>query len=60
MIEYNPISKCYEEKCPHCPPDDAHGYPTGYCSHCHNEGQIQVGLERDDKWWVNFLKWIVR
>lgn len=60
MIEYNTIDKCYEEKCPYCPPDDECGYPTGECSYCHNEGRIQVGLERDDKWWVNFLKWIVR
>jgi hypothetical protein len=60
MIEYNPVSKCYEEKCPCCPPNDNNGFPTGYCSYCHDEGRIQVSLERDDRWWVNFLKWIVR
>ena len=60
MIEYNSITKRYEEKCFYCPPDNEYGYPTDYCYKCHDEGRIGVGLECDDKWWVNFLKWLVR
>lgn len=49
----------YEEPCVHCQINNL-GYLTGHCSECNDTGWKPALIECHDKWWIRFLKWIIK